>query len=202
MRIEYEPAHPYVSRAGVKLAAALDQFSLSPQGCVCLDAGASTGGFTQVLLERGAGRVYCVDVGHGQFHPKLLQSGRVILLEGVNARDLGRAQIPEAPEVITADLSFISLRQALGPALSLAADGAWAVLLVKPQFEAGTAAVPPDGVVRDQSVREAVLADVTCWFEAQGWEKIGAIESPITGKEGNREYLLAGRKISGSTRRN
>jgi 23S rRNA (cytidine1920-2'-O)/16S rRNA (cytidine1409-2'-O)-methyltransferase len=202
MRIQYEPAHPYVSRAGVKLAAALDQFSLSPQGCVCVDVGASTGGFTQVLLERGAARVYCVDVGHGQFHPKLLQSGRVIVLEGVNARDLGPEQIPEAPQAITADLSFISLRRALGPALSLAADGAWAVLLVKPQFEAGPAAVPPDGVVRDPSIREAVLADVIRWFEAQGWERIGAIESPITGKEGNREYLLAGRKISGSMRRN
>ena len=196
-RILYRPAHPYVSRAGVKLAAALDRFALSPADCVCLDVGASTGGFTQVLLERGAARVYCVDVGHGQFHPKLLQTGRVVLHEGVNARDLGREIIPEPPQVITADLSFISLRQALGPALSLAAERAWAVLLVKPQFEAGPAAVPDGGVVRDPSVREAVLANVTGWFIGQGWEKIGAIESPLAGKEGNREYLLAGRKLSG-----
>ncbi len=197
MCILYEPAHPYVSRGGLKLAAALDRFSLSPDGCVCLDVGASTGGFTQVLLERGAARVYSVDVGHGQFHPKLLETGRVILLEGTHARDLGPAQIPEAPQAITADLSFISLRQALGPALSLAENNAWAVLLAKPQFESGPNAVAADGVVRDLSIREKARDDVIHWLERQGWELIGSMESPITGKEGNREYLVAGRKTPG-----
>jgi 23S rRNA (cytidine1920-2'-O)/16S rRNA (cytidine1409-2'-O)-methyltransferase len=191
MRIQYRPAHPYVSRGGVKLAAALDRFSLSPANCICLDVGASTGGFAEVLLDRGARRVYCVDVGHGQLHPKLLETGRVVSLEGVDARELGSAQIPELPQVVTADLSFISLRQAIGPALDLAADGAWAVLLVKPQFESGPGAVSSGGIVRDPAVREAALANVSEWVVAQGWEKIGAMESPITGKEGNREYLLA-----------
>jgi 23S rRNA (cytidine1920-2'-O)/16S rRNA (cytidine1409-2'-O)-methyltransferase len=191
MRIQYRPAHPYVSRGGVKLAAALDRFSLSPANCICLDVGASTGGFAEVLLDRGARRVYCVDVGHGQLHPKLLETGRVVSLEGVDARELGSAQIPELPQVVTADLSFISLRQAIGPALDLAAEGAWAVLLVKPQFESGPGAVSSGGIVRDPAVREAALANVSEWVVAQGWEKIGAMESPITGKEGNREYLLA-----------
>lgn len=194
IEIQYRPAHPYVSRGALKLVAALDRFGLSPVNRICLDVGSSTGGFTQVLLERSATRVYCVDVGHGQLDAKLLGTGRVALLEGVNARHLGRSQIPETPAVITADLSFISLRQALGPALSLGAPGAWAVLLVKPQFEAGPDAVPRDGIVRDEAVRQSALADVTRWIVAQGWEEIGAIESPITGKEGNREFLLAVRK--------
>ena len=194
VEIEYRPAHPYVSRGGLKLVAALDRVGLSPADRVCLDVGSSTGGFTQVLLERGAARVYCVDVGHDQLDAKLLGTGRVVLLEGVNARHLGHSQIPEAPAVITADLSFISLRQAMGPALSLAAPGAWAVLLVKPQFEVGPDAVPRGGVLRDEAVQHSALADVTQWAFAQGWDEIGAMESPITGKEGNREFLLAIRK--------
>jgi len=178
----------------VKLAAALDRFALSPLGCICLDVGTSTGGFAEVLLERGARRVYCVDVGHGQLHPKLLGNDKVVSLEGVDARELGRGQIPERPQVLTADLSFISLRQAIAPALALAGDGAWAVLLVKPQFESGRGAVSSGGIVRDPTLREAALANVSDWVVAQGWEKIGTMESPITGKEGNREYLLAARK--------
>ena len=196
IEIQYRRAHPYVSRGGLKLVAALERFGLSPADRVCLDVGSSTGGFTQVLLERGAARVYCVDVGHGQLDPKLVGTGRVVLLEGVNARHLGRSQVPEAPAVITADLSFISLRQAMAPALSLGEPGAWAVLLVKPQFEAGPDAVPRDGVVRDDAVQQSALADVTRWVVGQGWEQIGAMESPITGKEGNHEFLLAARKIS------
>ena len=121
----------------------------------------------------------------------------MILLEGTHARDLGPAQIPEAPQAITADLSFISLRQAPGPALSLAANNAWAVLLAKPQFESGPNAVAADGVVRDLSIREKARDDVIHWLERQGWELIGSMESPITGKEGNREYLVAGRKTPG-----
>lgn len=194
VEIQYRPPHPYVSRGALKLMAALDRFGLSPADCTCLDVGSSTGGFTQLLLERGAARVYCVDVGHGQLDAKLQKTGRVVLLEGVNARHLGSSQIGEAPAVITADLSFISLRQAMGPALSLAVRGAWAVLLVKPQFEAGPDAVPRDGVVRDEVVQHAALAGVTRWVVAQGWAEIGAMESPITGKEGNREFLLAIRK--------
>jgi 23S rRNA (cytidine1920-2'-O)/16S rRNA (cytidine1409-2'-O)-methyltransferase len=194
VEIQYRRAHPYVSRAGLKLASALDRFALSPADCICLDVGSSTGGFTQVLLERGAARVYCVDVGHGQLDAKLANTGRVVLLEGVNARDLGRSQIPEAPAVITADVSFISLRRAIGPALCLGAPHACAVLLVKPQFEVGPDAVPRDGVVRDAAVQQIALADVTRWVVAQGWDEIGTMESPITGKEGNREFLLAVRK--------
>ena len=177
----------------MKLAAALERFALSPADCVCLDVGASTGGFAEVLLERGARRVYCVDVGHGQLHAKILENSRVVSLEGVDARELGSAQIPERPQVVTADLSFISLQKAIGPALDLAAEGAWAVLLVKPQFECGPGVVS-GGVVRDPAVRDAALNDVSDWVVAQGWEKIGAMESPISGKEGNREFLLAARK--------
>lgn len=194
VEIQYRRAHPYVSRGGLKLAAALDRFGLSPADCICLDVGSSTGGFTQVLLERGAAQVYCVDVGHRQLDAKLQGTGKVVLLEGVNARDLGRSHIPEAPAAITADLSFISLRQAMGPALSLGASHAWAVLLIKPQFEAGPDAVPRDGVVRDEAVQQSALANVTQWVVAQGWDEVGTMESPITGKEGNREFLLAVRK--------
>jgi 23S rRNA (cytidine1920-2'-O)/16S rRNA (cytidine1409-2'-O)-methyltransferase len=193
-RIQYRPAHPYVSRGGLKLTAALDHFGLSPDGLVCLDAGASTGGFTEVLLERGAKRVYALDVGHRQLHPKLRQSERVVVLEGVNARNLDPAMIGDPVQAVTADLSFISLRIALGPALAMAIPGAWAVLLVKPQFEAGPAAVPADGIIRDPAVRERALTTVEEWVENQGWAKISAIESPITGKDGNAEYLLAIRK--------
>jgi 23S rRNA (cytidine1920-2'-O)/16S rRNA (cytidine1409-2'-O)-methyltransferase len=196
VEIQYRPAHPYVSRGGLKLVAALDRFGLSPADQICLDVGSSTGGFAQVLLERGAARVYCVDVGHGQLDAKLYGTGRVVLLEAVNARHLGRSEVPEAPAVITADLSFISLRQAMAPALFLAAPGAWAVLLVKPQFEVGPEAVPRDGVVRDAVVQQSALADVRWWVAAQGWEEIGTMESPITGKQGNREFLLAVRKTA------
>lgn len=194
MRIRYRAVHPYVSRGGMKLAAALDRFSLSPDGLICLDVGSSAGGFTQVLLEHRAKRVYCVDVGHDQFHRKLLETGRVVLLEQLDARSLTPMHIPERPQAITADLSFISLRQALGPALSLAEPGAWAVLLVKPQFESGRHAVSSGGLIRDPEIQEKAVARVMDWFVALGWEALGVTESPITGKEGNREYLLAGRK--------
>lgn len=194
--IQYTRAHPYVSRGGLKLAAALDWFGLSPQGQVCLDCGASTGGFTQVLLERGAAKVYAVDSGHGQMHPRIVETGRVIVMEGVNARDLGPQLIPEPPGVVTADLSFISLRQAMSPALSLAAPGGWAVLLVKPQFEAGRDAVPADGVIRDERVQAKAVAAVAEWVSARGWVVTGVMESPITGKEGNREFLLAARNTA------
>jgi 23S rRNA (cytidine1920-2'-O)/16S rRNA (cytidine1409-2'-O)-methyltransferase len=197
MKIRYEPAHSYVSRGGVKLAAALDHFGLSPEGRVCLDLGASTGGFTQVLLERGASRVYAVDVGHGQLHLKIRSDRRVISKEGLNGRDLTSADIPEPPQVIVADVSFISLKLALPPALQLAARDGWAVLLVKPQFELGRWGAPASHIVKDEAARERVLSDVTSWVKAQNWHVIGSIESPITGGDGNREYLLAARRGSG-----
>jgi 23S rRNA (cytidine1920-2'-O)/16S rRNA (cytidine1409-2'-O)-methyltransferase len=194
MTIRYQPPHPYVSRGGVKLSAALDQFGLSSDGRVCLDVGASTGGFTQVLLERGALRVYAVDVGHGQLHPKLRSDPRVVAIEGLNARDLTPARIPESPRAITADVSFISLKLALPAALHLAAQDAWAVLLVKPQFEVGRLGVSRSGVVKDDALREAALGEVTGWVKNQGWAILGSMESPIAGGDGNREYLLAARR--------
>jgi 23S rRNA (cytidine1920-2'-O)/16S rRNA (cytidine1409-2'-O)-methyltransferase len=191
MSISYQPAHPYVSRGGVKLAAALDHFALSPETRICLDIGASTGGFTQVLLERRASRVYAVDVGHGQLHAKIKADRRVIPLEGLNARELTSAKVPEPPQAIVADVSFISLRQALPPALALASRDAWAVLLVKPQFELGRWGTSRAGIVRDKSLRETALAEVTDWVKGQGWHVIGSMDSPITGGDGNQEYLLA-----------
>jgi 23S rRNA (cytidine1920-2'-O)/16S rRNA (cytidine1409-2'-O)-methyltransferase len=196
MNIRYQPAHPYVSRGGVKLAAALDQFGLSPETRVCLDVGASTGGFTQVLLERRAARVYAVDVGHGQLHSKIKSDRRVISLEGRNARDLTPAIIPEPPQAIVADVSFISLKQALPSALALAARDAWAVLLVKPQFELGRWGTSR-GIVKDEGARETAVAEVTAWVKAQGWQVTGSMESPIEGGDGNREYLLAAKKADG-----
>ena len=194
MQISYRAAHPFVSRGGVKLVSALDRFALSPQGCVCADLGASTGGFTEVLLERGARHVYAIDVGHGQTHARIAADPRVTLREGVNARDLTREHLPEPPEVIVADLSFISLKLALAPALSLAAERAWAVLLVKPQFEVGRSAVGRGGIVRDDVARRAALDDIASWVSGKGWRLLGSIESPITGADGNREFLLGARR--------
>lgn len=193
--IEYEKPHPFVSRGGVKLAAGLDHFGLSPEGRVCLDLGASTGGFTQVLLQRGAARVYAMDVGHGQMEAGLAQDPRIAVRDGVNARDLTPADLPEAITAITADLSFISLKLALPPALSLASKGAWAVLLVKPQFEVGRGAVGKGGIVRDKAAREAAATGIAEFIAAQaGWRTLGYIESPLEGGAGNIEYLLAALK--------
>ena len=191
MTIQYEAAHPYVSRGGIKLAAALDHFGLSPEGRVCLDVGASAGGFTQVLLERGAERVYAIDVGHKQLNHRIAADRRVISKEGLNARDLSSAHVPEHPNAIVADVSFISLKLALPAALQLAARDAWAVFLIKPQFELGRWGVPASGVVKDETARERAVSEVTAWIKSQGWQVIGVIDSPITGGDGNREYLLA-----------
>lgn len=190
-RIEFEPAHPYVSRGALKLIAALDRFHLSPQDRVCLDLGASTGGFSQVLLERGATRVYAVDVGHGQLHPLLKSDRRVLAFEGVNARNLSRRQIREPIEAIVADVSFISLKLVLAPALTLAAAGAWLVALVKPQFEVGARFVGRGGIVQDAAVREHAVVAMADWLRKQRWSVQGQFESPITGGSGNREYLIA-----------
>lgn len=193
--IEYCKPHPFVSRAAGKLAAALDRFALSPQGRVCLDLGASTGGFTQVLLERGAAKVYALDVGHGQMDPDLARDPRVCLRERTNARDLTASDLPEPVTALTVDLSFISLKLALPPALSLAAAGTWAVILVKPQFEVGRAAIGKGGIVRNQDAREAALKGIVDFVGATpGWRALGITESPVPGGDGNIEYLLAARK--------
>jgi len=158
---------------------------LSPEQRVALDVGASTGGFSQVLLERGATRVYALDVGHGQLHPKIKGDRRVIQLEGLNARDLRREHVPESPHVIVADVSFISLKQALPPALSLAARDAWAVFLVKPQFELGPRGTK-GGIVKDDAARASAVNEISAFVKAQGWQVLGSIESPIPGGDGNR----------------
>ncbi|HUO02807.1 MAG TPA: TlyA family RNA methyltransferase [Rhizomicrobium sp.] len=193
--IEYRKPHPFVSRAGGKLVAALDHFDLSPQHRVCLDLGASTGGFTQVLLERGANRVYALDVGRGQMDASLAQDPRIVSREAINARDLSPSDLPEPVTALTADMSFISLKLALAPALSLVAPGAWAVVLVKPQFEVGKGAIGKGGIVRDAEAREAALKSIVDFVAAApGWRVVGTMESPIPGGDGNIEYLLAASK--------
>jgi len=190
-RIEFEPAHRYVSRGALKLIAALDRFELSPQNRVCLDLGASTGGFTQVLLERGAARVYAVDVGHGQLHASLKSDRRVLGLEGVNARNLSRGQVGEPLDSIVADVSFISLKLVLAPALKLTNRGAWLVALVKPQFEVGTRFIGKGGIVNDAAARERAVSGIADWLRTQRWSVHDALASPIAGGSGNREYLIA-----------
>ena len=193
--VEYVKPHPYVSRGALKLAAALDRFALSPAGLVCLDIGASTGGFTEILLQRGARRVYAVDVGHGQLAAKLKRDERVVSREGVNARELNNEKVPEPPQAIVADVSFIGLRLALPPALAMAPAGAWLVALVKPQFEVGRFAVGKGGIVRDAEAQEAALSDLSHWLDGvSGWSVLGHIESPVEGGDGNREFLLAAKK--------
>jgi len=195
--VEYVRAHPYVSRGALKLAAALDHFALSPAGLVCIDIGASAGGFTELLLERGARMVYAVDVGHGQLHPKLAADPRVAALEGVNARYLTRAHVPDPAEAIVADVSFISLERVLPPAMGFAAAGAWLVALVKPQFEAGRGHVDKGGIVKDEAVQRTALQSVAGWLAAQpGWVVVGTMESPIAGGDGNREFLVAAKRNS------
>ncbi len=186
-----DPAAGYVSRAALKLLAALEAFPLEVKGRVCVDIGASTGGFTQVLLEHGAARVHAVDVGHGQLADSLRNDPRVICLEGLNARNLTEAHIPEPPDIIVSDVSFISLTIALPPVLALARPSAQLRALVKPQFEAGPEHVGKGGIVRDERVHREVLERIRTWLETEGWEVTGIIPSPITGSDGNREYLLA-----------
>ncbi len=187
--------HPWVSRGGVKLAHGLHHFGIDPSDKVCLDVGASTGGFTDVLLTGGAARVYAVDVGRGQLAWKLRQDDRVVVLERTNARDLTPILIPEPIHLITSDVSFISLEKALPASLALSAPNAMLVALIKPQFEAGRQAVGKGGVVRDPDVRQRVCERIERWLAAQpGWRVLGVDESPITGPEGNVEYLIAARK--------
>jgi 23S rRNA (cytidine1920-2'-O)/16S rRNA (cytidine1409-2'-O)-methyltransferase len=187
--ISATPAHPYVSRGGVKLAAALDHFKFDPRGHVCLDVGASTGGFTQVLLERGARRVYAVDVGHGQLHESLRQRPEIVSLEETDIRTLAPARLDPPPDLVTVDVSFISLKLVLPPALALMKSPAQMVALIKPQFEAGRAQVKK-GIVRDPQIHAAVCDDISAFVTSLGWRVLGIIPSPIQGGDGNVEFLL------------
>jgi 23S rRNA (cytidine1920-2'-O)/16S rRNA (cytidine1409-2'-O)-methyltransferase len=183
-------AHPWVSRGGIKLAAALDHFGFDPAAHVCLDVGASTGGFAEVLLARGARRVYAVDVGHGQLHPRLRAASAVVAFEGTDIRSLDPARLPEPPEFVTVDVSFVSLKLVLPAALGLVRAPAHLVALVKPQFEAGRRHLKK-GILRDPQIHAAVCDDIAAFVVALGWRVAGIIPSPITGGDGNREFLLA-----------
>jgi 23S rRNA (cytidine1920-2'-O)/16S rRNA (cytidine1409-2'-O)-methyltransferase len=188
--------HPWVSRGGQKLAHGLEHFGFSPAGRVCLDVGASTGGFTDVLLTNGAARVYAVDVGHGQLAWKLRSDPRVVVLEKTNARHLTAAVVPEPIGALVCDASFIGLQTVLPAAMALCAPGAFAVALIKPQFEAGPAQVGKGGVVRDTAVHEEVCARISGWWAAlPGWEVRGITPSPIKGPEGNVEFLIGAVRV-------
>ena len=182
--------HPWVSRGGVKLAHGLDHFGWDVNGAVAIDVGSSTGGFTDVLLSKGAARVYAVDSGTNQLAWKLRSDDRVIVHEQTNARHLTEAEIPEPVDIVVCDASFISLAKVLAAAITFAKSGAHLIALVKPQFEAGREEVGKGGVVRDEAVHDRVCKDAEAWIEAQGWVSAGITRSPITGPEGNVEFLL------------
>jgi len=183
--------HPWVSRGGLKLAHGLAHFGFSPAGRVCLDVGSSTGGFTDVLLAHGAAKVHAVDVGHGQLAWKLRRDDRVTVHEKTNARYLDHTHIPDPIEAMVCDASFIGLSTVLPAPLALCVRGAWAIALIKPQFEAGAAAVGSKGVVRDPAVHRDVCQRISAWWaRLAGWTVLGIEESPITGPEGNKEFLL------------
>jgi 23S rRNA (cytidine1920-2'-O)/16S rRNA (cytidine1409-2'-O)-methyltransferase len=190
-----DPASGYVSRAALKLIEGLERFALDPEGRTCLDIGASTGGFTQVLLERGARKVHAIDVGHGQLHDSLRADPRVSLREGLNARDLTLADLDgEQPDLVVSDVSFISLTLALPPALDLAAPGAEGLFLVKPQFEAGRDRIGKGGLV-DPDVAERVADELRAWLgTVPDWQAAGMVPSPVRGGDGNAEWLLYGKK--------
>ena len=189
VQIEAQAAHPWVSRAGLKLVGGLDAFDVAPSERICLDVGSSTGGFTQVLLSRGAQLVYAVDVGRDQLHHSLRGDARVVGMEATDARQLTRALIPQAPSLVVCDASFISLKLVLVAALTLAADKADLIALIKPQFEAGPARVKK-GIVRDALVHDEVCGDIRAFIQSQGWSVHGIVPSPIEGGDGNREFLL------------
>jgi 23S rRNA (cytidine1920-2'-O)/16S rRNA (cytidine1409-2'-O)-methyltransferase len=194
------PDHPWVSRGGLKLVHALDHFAIDPAGLVCLDIGASTGGFTEVLLARGAARVYAVDVGRGQLAEALREDERVVVLEATNARYLSREQVPEPVSLLTCDVSFIGLRTVLPAPLVLARPGARLIALIKPQFEVGKGQVGKGGVVRDPALHQAVCARISRWLaDQQGWRVRGVTPSPITGPKGNREFLIAADRSAGES---
>ena len=183
--------HPYVSRGALKLLAGLDAFGIDPESRVCLDLGASTGGFTQVLLERGAARVFAVDVGRDQLAAALADDPRVANLQSTHAKHLTRALIPEPPTLLVCDVSFISVTKALPPVLPLLADRAEAVVLVKPQFEVGRSRIGKGGIVKDAASLDGWMGEeIVPWFREAGWTVRGFVRSPITGGDGNAEFLL------------
>lgn len=184
--------HPWVSRGGLKLVKGLDAFTIDPAGMVAIDVGASTGGFTDVLLSRGAARVYAVDVGHGQLAWKLRTDERVVVLERTNARHLTTDQIPEPADIVVCDASFIGLEVVLPAALALTKPQAWLVALIKPQFEVGKGRVGKGGVVREPELHAEVCDRIRTWLDGlSGWRVLGIVESPIRGPEGNIEFLIA-----------
>jgi 23S rRNA (cytidine1920-2'-O)/16S rRNA (cytidine1409-2'-O)-methyltransferase len=194
--VEATPPHPYVGRGALKLEHALTQWPLPVAGRVVLDLGASTGGFTEVCLAAGAARVYAVDVGRGQLHPSLADDPRIVSLEGLDARALTAAEVPEAPALIVCDVSFISLAKALPAALALAAPDADLVALVKPQFEVGPERVGKGGLVKDAAAQDAARAGVEAFLAASGWTVQAVSDSPISGGDGNREVLLWAKKTA------
>ena len=181
---------PYVSRAGGKLVAALDAFSVDLTDKVAIDIGASTGGFTDVMLQRGAARVYAVDVGHGQLHWRIRNDDRVVVLEGINARNLDPKSIPELCDIATFDVSFISLKLVVPPALKVLKPNSSIITLIKPQFEAGRQHVKKGGIIRDEHVAHEVIDDMVTFFSSLGLKVCGTIPSPVKGVKGNQEYLL------------
>ena len=189
------PAHPWVGRGALKLVHALDAWPIAIGGRVALDVGASTGGFTEVCLARGAARVYAIDVGRGQLHPRLAADPRVVSLEATDARALTPALIPQAPQLVVSDVSFISLEKALPAALALAAAGADLVALVKPQFEVGPERVGKGGLVKDEAARAEAVEGVMSFLEASAWPVQATTDSPIEGGDGNREFLLWAKKL-------
>lgn len=186
-----DPASRYVSRAALKLIAGLDAAGIGVEGRICLDLGASTGGFTQVLLERGAARVFAVDVGHEQLAPEVAEHPTVINLEGMDARNLTRADIRDAPDLLVCDASFISLEKLLPAALGLCTSNAEAVLLIKPQFEVGRENIGKGGIVRDRTAIDAAVSRIIAFMAEKGWRHVNTVPSPIDGGDGNTEFIAA-----------
>lgn len=191
--IEAEPVHPYVSRGGLKLDAALKHFRIDPKGRICLDIGASTGGFSDVLLWAGARKIYAVDAGRDQLHLSLRKRREIVSLERKDIRKLTSAEIPEAPDLVVIDVSFISLKQVLPAAVRLAEEKADLVALIKPQFEAGRKHLKK-GIVRDLMVQRDVCEEMIAAAATLGWNVLGVIGSPVLGGDGNREFLMAARR--------
>jgi 23S rRNA (cytidine1920-2'-O)/16S rRNA (cytidine1409-2'-O)-methyltransferase len=193
-QIAAEPAFPWVSRGGVKLAHALDRLGIAVDGRVCLDVGASTGGFTEVLIARGARRVFAVDVGRDQLHASLRGRPEIVSIEETDIRKLDLAVLEQRPEIVTVDVSFISLKQVLPAALALASARATLVALIKPQFEVGKSRALKKGIVRDPEIHAAVCADIAAFVAGRGWEVLATLPSPIDGGDGNREFLIGARR--------
>jgi 23S rRNA (cytidine1920-2'-O)/16S rRNA (cytidine1409-2'-O)-methyltransferase len=192
--ISAKAEHPWVSRGGLKFAYALKEFGVSVEGKTCLDVGASTGGFSDVLRQKGAAKIYAVDVGHGQLHASLHDVPEIISMEGQDARDLTAANFDTKPQLIVCDASFISCMKVLERPLTLAATSAELVTLVKPQFEVGKAGIKRGGLVKSESLALQALSDVSAWVTKQGWHVVATCRSPIKGGSGNTEYLLHARK--------